>query len=1364
MAKRFTVAELVVGVRADLKQFKFDLREGLSAVKGLSAGVKQTSADLAKGAKMLAGVSAVAIGAGTKALMVFADLEQSIANTASVTGGTSQELKKLEGFARKMGKETVFTATQAGNAMYYLASAGYNTRQIFSSLEPILALAAATQYDLSEATATVVSTLRAFNLDADQASRVTNVFAAAISTSQATMLKLQESMKYIAPVASNLNYEIEGTVAALSLLFNSGLEASMSGTQLRMALTRLLKPTRQARQAMQDLGLEAKDLDPSVKGLVDIIGALEDANAGAAENADKMAQIFGVRSVNAMNILLTASTDTMKAMEENITNTTKAADMQQRQIDTLRGSWRLMISAFQESSIIVGSVLAPAVRAVIESFRQLNLWFAALPGFVQKAIVGFNALAAVMGVVVAANLMLLAQLPKMIAGFKIFLTLIGGSVAPLLAVSAAVIALTGGLIYLISAQEREKRQRQSMLADYNNVLNARIKEQRNVRNLANSYDELAKKSKLNETQQNRMNRVVKDINTEFPNLVDETKEYSESLTAVKEQGKLANDRLTELEATQKRMRQIKLGTDIAELRDRVKELEKELTDFDIMALLKGRGAANSFRAGIDKSTEAVQELEVDLLAVDEDMANIVMSTLDMNQSLRKLHPNYYDIQKLTEKIASSTDGNNKVLKLQGDIIEQIAFNEAERVKIQNRSSEASVTMAAADAERKRVLDSVDDVLVAILGVTNETAEMSQELVDKRKLLNELLDRQLDTEGKITQELEDREFPTDRIERADLVKQQRLEHEIAVAGITDRRKLRQQELEQWRKDTLVKIIDSGKDEAKAKEMIASALARKQKVNDEKYENEMAQFRLGLFTKQSQDVLAVRIAQLNDEKRRAMQTARDIGASTAEVEASYLKQTENINRQHELQRREMLLNLVQQTQSMKSDAILDADLKERTKLEESFDHQLEMLKVSKAKELEKVKQGYLDREDVEREYKERQLTLEEQRNNEVNQLQANQNQENARLSDELLADKLAALAAMGEGTKTALEREQAIEDAAYKQRSISLDAELAKRQQQVLDGRLSQLEVDEWYRAKSSQLEEEYSNNKKEIDFEYENYRQEMMLNRLDQDSLMYDQQLENYRAFLVKQQSMFKENTEMWLKIQNMIDAVDNDMYKKKKARQDKYKDFMGLSMDELATAAGKSLQGQTRTYKDAMKTMVKAAIDGYMAYAKAQLLVNWNNPVGIAKWGGAMVGLRALEHWAYGAIDRANTGGKVQKSGLLQVHTGETIVPSLADRDMNVPAKIHRASYGDYLGDLFNSMTANQGAGVSGDRASRVEPESSKQPQTLKVEMEMNFNAEGAIITGDQDSEDMLYERIIRPAERRFKESLGEVIDERFTN
>ena len=147
------------------------------------------------GSMQRAGVGMAAIGAAIAVplgllsraiIQTGADFEQTMRNVQSVSGATGEEFQELTAFAQEMGRTTVFQATEAANAMYFLASAGQSAAEQMQSLKPILDLAAATQADLASSSEIVVSTLNAFGLSARSAARVANVFAAGISASQLT--------------------------------------------------------------------------------------------------------------------------------------------------------------------------------------------------------------------------------------------------------------------------------------------------------------------------------------------------------------------------------------------------------------------------------------------------------------------------------------------------------------------------------------------------------------------------------------------------------------------------------------------------------------------------------------------------------------------------------------------------------------------------------------------------------------------------------------------------------------------------------------------------------------------------------------------------------------------------------------------------------------------------------------------------------------------------------------------------------------------------------------------------------------------------------------------------------------------------
>jgi len=263
--------DLVVALRADLSRLTAGLKGGEVQVKSFVGRIVGASEGLRR-----FGVVATAVGAGmltmlSKAIGTFAEFEQQIANTASVVGAVGEEMKQLEAEARRVGVTTIFQAQEAANAMYYLASAGLETNEVIGALRGTLALAAATMYNLSDTTFIVVSVLRQWRMEATEATRIANVMAAAISSSQATMLKLGESLKYVGPLAASLGFSLEQTVATLGVVYNAGIAASQAGTALRQSLIRLQAPTGQAYAAMERLGLAVEDISPQYNDMIGII-------------------------------------------------------------------------------------------------------------------------------------------------------------------------------------------------------------------------------------------------------------------------------------------------------------------------------------------------------------------------------------------------------------------------------------------------------------------------------------------------------------------------------------------------------------------------------------------------------------------------------------------------------------------------------------------------------------------------------------------------------------------------------------------------------------------------------------------------------------------------------------------------------------------------------------------------------------------------------------------------------------------------------------------------------------------------------------------------------------------------------------
>jgi len=398
------VGELFIVIDTKLDRFN----KGMSDAE--RAMVKVGKRFTAIGKKMTMMVTLPILALGAAAVKVGADFEQSITNAFSVTGAKSEEVKKqMEDLARTMGEKTVFSAKQAADAMYWMASAGWKIEQMTDALEPTLALAAATQSDLAFATETVITTLKQFGLQASDAGRVSNVFAAAISGSQATLDRLKESLKYIGPMADAMGWSIEDTTAVLSEFYDIGIDASMAGTALRMAFSQLAAGTPKTRKALKELGLTMADVNPETKSLGEIIEVLSSKSMTLAQAI----AIFGVRAGPNMLKVLRQGSSAFTEMRDKITDTQAASEMMQKQLDTLSGQWKILTSKLTESAIQISKILIPVLRELIENkLKPAVDWFNNLSEGTKKTAVKIAGLAAVLGPLLLIFGKILIILPK----------------------------------------------------------------------------------------------------------------------------------------------------------------------------------------------------------------------------------------------------------------------------------------------------------------------------------------------------------------------------------------------------------------------------------------------------------------------------------------------------------------------------------------------------------------------------------------------------------------------------------------------------------------------------------------------------------------------------------------------------------------------------------------------------------------------------------------------------------------------------------------------------------------------------------------------------------------------------------------
>lgn len=309
-----------------------------------------------------------------------AEFGNSMSKVAAISGATGEELDKLRQTAKDMGATTMFSASQAADALGFLAMAGFNASEAMEALPDVLSLAAAGGMELAQAADIASNVLSGFGLAADEASRAADVLAVAASSTNTSVSQLGQAMSTAAPIAAALGVSMEETAAAIGVMSDAGIQGERAGTALRGVFASLAGPTKQARDALAKYGLAAKDIDPQVVGLAAAMGKLAKA---AIEPSDAMI-IFGREAASGALVMADAS-DRMEELTESFRNAEgAAADMAETMQDNLNGDILALKSALEGLIITLGDSGATggfrtlaqtatgALRAITENMAALT--------------------------------------------------------------------------------------------------------------------------------------------------------------------------------------------------------------------------------------------------------------------------------------------------------------------------------------------------------------------------------------------------------------------------------------------------------------------------------------------------------------------------------------------------------------------------------------------------------------------------------------------------------------------------------------------------------------------------------------------------------------------------------------------------------------------------------------------------------------------------------------------------------------------------------------------------------------------------------------------------------------------------------
>ena len=352
-----------------------------SSLEKSVGGVNKKLDSIGKAAKTAAKIAtaafaAVKIGDFVKdAVSVYADFDQAMANTAATAGATSEEYAKLEAAALEMGKKTTKTATEASEALGYMALAGWDVNTSISALEPVLRLSEATGMDLATCSDLVTDSMSALGLTVDELSGYLDVACKANNKSNQTAQQLMEAYIGCGGVLNNLGVSVEDSATALGVLANRGIKGSEAGNKLNTVLINLTSGTGQAGAMMKKLGISAFDSEGKFIGLQETLQLVNEATKDLTEEERNaaLAAIGGKTQIDTLNDLLSGLNTTTadgrsewQALNDELYNAEGAMmDMAGKVTDTLPGAMAVFGSAVDDAKIRLCKIFAPMAKDAI---------------------------------------------------------------------------------------------------------------------------------------------------------------------------------------------------------------------------------------------------------------------------------------------------------------------------------------------------------------------------------------------------------------------------------------------------------------------------------------------------------------------------------------------------------------------------------------------------------------------------------------------------------------------------------------------------------------------------------------------------------------------------------------------------------------------------------------------------------------------------------------------------------------------------------------------------------------------------------------------------------------------------------------
>lgn len=456
----------IVETEQELKRLEEQANQSATAIQKIAATgekLQNVGGTIESAGKKMLPVTATVTALGTVSVKTAADFEAAMSKVEAVSGATGSEMEALTAKAREMGSKTKFSASEAAEAMNYMAMAGWKTEDMLSGIEGVMNLAAASGEDLATTSDIVTDALTAFGLTAQDSGHFADVLAAASSNANTNVSMMGETFKYCAPIAGSLGFSVEDTAEAIGLMANAGIKSTQAGTSLRTIMTNLSGEVKICGANIGEVTIATSNADGTMRDLSDILADCRVAFAGLSESEKAAAaeSLVGKNAMSGFLALMNAGEGDINKLSGAIDNCDGAAqNMADTMNDNLEGQLTILKSALEELAISFGQLLIPALREVVQWLQGFIGFLNSLPEGVKKTIMVIALVVAalgpvliIVGKVISAIGTIMTIVPKVVGVINVvkgaFAALNATMLAnPIVLIIAAIAALVAAFIYL----------------------------------------------------------------------------------------------------------------------------------------------------------------------------------------------------------------------------------------------------------------------------------------------------------------------------------------------------------------------------------------------------------------------------------------------------------------------------------------------------------------------------------------------------------------------------------------------------------------------------------------------------------------------------------------------------------------------------------------------------------------------------------------------------------------------------------------------------------------------------------------------------------------------------------------------------